>query len=745
MLFLRSYLLFFVYISYLMIGHCSPVESSCMKLFTSSGAFEAPGRNHYQTFSGFIDDESSDLNRSSHKPLHCIYKFVGKEDERVALNFTSFQLRGDEPECNQEYVDIFVELKSDQDLEQVIGTESSNGRFCSSVVPRRFVSLHNMILMIIHSNYLYPGKPLFTGNYEFIRSKSYDQIGQPETGTLCSHTIIATEKREGEFQSLTYPGFYVKGLKCSYKFIGRHKQRVRLEFLDLDLYSGGSHCPMDSIKIFDGLEETDPIINTICGSHQSLIIYSRNQHLLVTFTTIKRESEIQNRGFSAYFEFSDKFVDPSFIKHSPNLKHIRGSECDQRIISTRVSTGIVTSPELGQHSNAICRYIFEGLQTALDYERVVLRFREFDLKSASNLTSGSSGPEQCNDNYVRIYTGEQKPDQKQDPNDYDYVFCGNELPQPVESDAASLLMEYNSGSNVGRFVIEYKFVVDFRIPGIQNNSNCNYNYRSDFMRMGTFNSPRHPSWYINDINCSYTFITKPNEVLLIQFNTFKMSNSFDEKILGYNEICRGHDSAEIAEVTLENQLDFKVVDSYQIGTYCGVTTPGPILTYKPLRVNFMTNKDKVDYGFSAMYNFFQIHDLTTNEFVTNCGGIIQANHSNKSGTISSPGTYRPETYEKRNHICSWNITSRVGRRIALDFNRFELEGSPYVRGCITASVRIRVSHSKLPIELCGTMTIQNKSDHQYVSDSEWLSLTFISTKQASGSNGFLATWMEVLN
>lgn len=807
------------------------VDSRCIKIFSSKGTFESPIREDHNLqplIEDANDDPSSEKSKNNNnktttdstthpsinqfKPIHCLYKFIGQKNERVVLNFTSFRLRGVEPECNREYVDIYAKFKPEDDIDSLIGQESSNGRFCSSVIPRRIISLHNMILLIIHSELRLPSSSnkqrvsLFEGKFEFIKTKSYDQIGPPIEGTACNHVIRSSERRDGEFQSITYPGVYSKGLDCSYQFIGNTKQRIRLEFLDLDLYSGGSHCPLDSVKVFDGLEETDPIIQAICGSHRSLIIFSTLENLLVTFVTLERESEVQNRGFSAYFEFSDNFVNPDFIGRGSDARHIRGSECDQRIVSSRASSGLVRSPGWGHHSNAICRYVFEGLQTSLDYERVVLRFRSFDLKGSSITTSNqqmstnnntnnsnininnnqsttqqqiNTTSDQCSDNYVRLYTAEQKPDQKQDPNDYDYSFCGTELPQTVESDAASLLMEYNSGTmENASFEAEYKFVVDFRIPGSQNGSGCDYVYKSDLMKTGTFNSPRHPSWYINDLNCTYKFITKPSEVLLIQFITFKMSSSYDEtKILGYNEACHGQDRAEIYELNYggagestgqlvtnypNNQVNspdqpllsvrqsgsignMLVEQSLEIGTYCGITTPGPILSYMPMRINFITNKDRVHYGFWAIYNFHQISELKTNEFVTNCGGYITASQKLKTGNFTSPETYRPETYEKRNHICSWTIAARPSYRIALNFTRFQLEGSPYVRGCITASIRITTKRFGPPVELCGSWTPSTNlsSSHQFISDSEMLSITFISTKLASGSTGFSATWLEV--
>lgn len=790
-------------------GHCTRtpagVDAICIKEFKStsetqtSEKFEAPSRVRVKPFRINQDKEgnmSTGANRSlaqagslqDNRPMHCIYKFIAKPGERVALNFTSFWLRGDEPECRHEYVDIYINLKPEEQLETAIGRELPNGRFCTSVMPHKILSLHNMIVLAIYSDLEPPPdqRPLFTGTFEFTKPKTRDQIGAPEDGTLCSHMIYGTSKREGEFQSITYPGVYVKNLRCAYRFIGEPKQRIRLEFLDLDLYSGGSHCPIDSIKVFDGLEETDTLINTICGSHRSLIIYSTREHMLVTFTTLQREAEVQNRGFSAYFEFSDKFFDPTFIQ-GQNAKHIRGSECDQRIVSRKGTRGVIVSPESKNHPNAVCRYIFEGLQNSLDYEKVLLKFTEFDLKiphfvgatptqqtlttstttfapiasqttiannllllnqpvpsgdsNASNSTNTSV--EQCPDNYVRLYTGEQKPDQKQDPNDYDYVFCGSEVPTTnIESDAASLLMEYNSGSIGGFFRAEYSFIVDYRIPGIQASSGCTYVYRSDYMKTGIFNSPRHPSWYISEMNCTYTFLTKSDEALLLQFTTFKMANSFNEKVIGHGDACEGEDMVEIFELSLDSS-EQRIIDQTEVGTYCGTTTPGPILSFKPVRINFITNKEQVHYGFWATYNFYPISGLKTNEFVSNCGDQIHAGPRLRTGTISSPPTYRSETYEKRNHICSWNITARPSHKIALDFHRFELEGSPLVRGCATASVRLVTNRSQVPIELCGTLPASNSSAHQFVSENEWLSITFISTKQASGSNGFSATWSEI--
>ena len=79
--------------------------------------------------------------------------------------------------------------------------------------------------------------PLFTDKYKF---------GTPITNTpdarseRCSFTINSGGQKSGEIMSPTYPGTYPKDLQCSYQFIGRENQRLRIEFRDFDLFYGGA-------------------------------------------------------------------------------------------------------------------------------------------------------------------------------------------------------------------------------------------------------------------------------------------------------------------------------------------------------------------------------------------------------------------------------------------------------------------------------------------------------------------------
>lgn len=65
------------------------------------------------------------------------------------------------------------------------------------------------------------------------------EVGTLAPSTPCTFTVDSEHRRSGNILSPTYPGTYPKDLGCSYQFIGKRSQRVRLEFRDFDLFFGG--------------------------------------------------------------------------------------------------------------------------------------------------------------------------------------------------------------------------------------------------------------------------------------------------------------------------------------------------------------------------------------------------------------------------------------------------------------------------------------------------------------------------
>lgn len=102
-------------------------------------------------------------------------------------------------------------------------------------------------------------------------------------------------------------------------------------------------CPFDFVKVYDGPNNSSALIGTYCGQQRNLVLYSSESSLFVHFATLQRTANTQNRGFKGIYEFSESFVKLDFI-HENDGMHIRGSECDQKILSKKESVGFVYSP-----------------------------------------------------------------------------------------------------------------------------------------------------------------------------------------------------------------------------------------------------------------------------------------------------------------------------------------------------------------------------------------------------------------
>lgn len=74
------------------------------------------------------------------------------------------------------------------------------------------------------------------------------------------------------------------------------------------------------MKVYDGPDNTSAVIGTYCGQQRNLVIYSSESSLFVTFVTLPRTANTQNRGFKGIFEFSNSFTKLGMSKFKSNLK-----------------------------------------------------------------------------------------------------------------------------------------------------------------------------------------------------------------------------------------------------------------------------------------------------------------------------------------------------------------------------------------------------------------------------------------
>lgn len=641
----------------------------------------------------------------------CVYTFIAAENERVRIQFTEFDLRGQLPECNYEYIDLYMEV---EDPSTDLIDTPFGGRICGKNLPTTRISMYQTFVVSFYTEDPEVNSNIFGGIYDFIDATQF-VVGTPTPNTVCSFTVYSDRKKEGEFLSPTYPGVYPKDLQCEYKFLGRKGQRVRLEFMDFDLFYGGSHCPFDYMKIYDGSSIENMLIGTYCGQQRSLVVYSSTENLYVQFITLQRTAQTANRGFSAYFEFSEKFINLDFIDKN-NAEHMRGTECDQKILSKKGSQGNVYSPNypFPYHAHVVCRYYIYGLQDTQNLEKVKLDFEKFEIPSNDN---------ECTDGQLKIYL--QGQEERSAVEEFDHMLCGQDIPSTIISEGPRLVMVFNSGSSQGiGFKAKYSFETDYKIPGTAKpDGSCTFTYLSESDQTGDFNSPRYPSNYPSHTECEYVFLGKPEEQVKFVFNYFRTKTQ--NEISGYNEKCE-EDWLEIYEILPSGR-------EQKLGRYCGRTTPGPVVSdpgIYSMKVLLSTDNEGVASGFSATYTFFN----GTNK-PEDCGQVISGQ---EDGIITSPGF--PARYEAVRQVCKWHITVRPNHRILLFFDSFVIEGDPFERGCPGAVVRIWQDLGQPPLELCGE--IKNDT-REIISSSTNMKLAFITAAKSTGSAGFHATWTEI--
>ncbi|XP_046653387.1 bone morphogenetic protein 1-like isoform X1 [Daphnia pulicaria] len=661
----------------------------------------------------------------------CLFTFVAAPGERVHLTFNMFNLRGTPPDgstaghtamCSHEYIDLYTEIPDSEPVDLI--HSPFGGRYCGQIPPRRRVSLYRTAVLgfFTDKNSTTTDDLLFQGTYLFFKDDQF-QVGTPVPRTTCNFTIDGLVKRQGDIMTPTYPGVYPKDMTCAYKFVGKKGQRIRLEFRDFDTFYGGPHCPLDAVDVYDGLDAKAPLIGRYCGQQRNVVIFSTEHHLLVTFTTLKRTADSQNRGFLAKFEFSETFVKLDFISREDS-KHDRGSECDQTILSRKGSSAVVYSPNypFPYSPGIVCKYNVYGLQDEQHFERIRLDFEKFDIPSADNT---------CADGFLRIYLKGQDISVTYLYEKHDHELCSNNVSSPYWSEGQRLSMIFSSGQSQGSgFKARFLFATEYSIPGTPSPlGGCNFTYMSSSKKRGDFNSPRHPARYPSNLTCTYNFILAgSNENVRLYFDQFKVRAN--DTTVFYGSYCQ-EDWVEIYNVFYGGR-------EVLLGRYCGDSFPGPVESDPGsigLKVILHTDEEGVFNGFKGRYTFDENDSINRD-----CGSNLSVPGA-ASGVFTSPKY--PEKYDRSSGLlsCSWQIHSARDHRILLHFESFSIEGEMETRGCAAAAVRVWKRLDEPPVEICGENL---KAEHEtFMSEGNVMKITFTTADKVAGGRGFRAVWTEV--
>ena len=208
------------------------------------------------------------------------------------------------------------------------------------------------------------------------------------------------------------------------------------------------------MTVYDGPSNRDPIIKKVCGLQQNLEAYSLGSTLFLEFNTTD-PAKNDPRGYVIEYEFSNRFVDvKQLIDNQKGATHLRGTECDIRVQSSRETIHYIQSPGFPNMypPNATCTYILDGLKGDQNLEKVVLEFETFSIYSRKKTTSAPTDENECEDVFVGIAATESSVKSvlaSNEESSYDVTLCdilkpGADQMGPYSSSGPRMVLVFGS-------------------------------------------------------------------------------------------------------------------------------------------------------------------------------------------------------------------------------------------------------------------------------------------------------------
>uniref|UniRef100_A0A8D2IQV5 Cubilin n=1 Tax=Varanus komodoensis TaxID=61221 RepID=A0A8D2IQV5_VARKO len=277
--------------------------------------------------------------------------------------------------------------------------------------------------------------------------------------------------------------------------------------------------------------------------------------------------------------------------------------CGKHLLSS--NSGNITSPGYdgasNYSSNLNCEWVIQNPQPATT--TIYLLFQEFHLEKQTN----------CQNDYLEIRQGDS---------DGTLLYRICKAPQePVLIAAPQIWIQFLSDAeNADKgFVIHYS---SLDCGGVKE------------AESGIISSPNFPEPYNSSSHCSWLLIAPEGHTINLTFVAFKIQRQRNCKQDSVTILNGGSPSSPV------------------IGRYCGMTSPGTILSgSNQLLINFNSHQSGLGDGFSATWTSDSL----------GCGGIL---HS-ENGTIRSP--HWPQNFPQ-NIRCSWTIITHQGKHLEMTFD-----------------------------------------------------------------------------
>lgn len=373
---------------------------------------------------GVIEASNGTITSPSFPDLYpsnknCIWEIVAPPQYRITLNFTHFDLEGNNQDCEYDSVDI---------MSKIDDTMRKHGLFCGSYLPPVITSESNNLRLEFSSD-----NSVQKSGFAAIFLTDKDECAHNNGGCqhICKNTVgsyicvcqngfvLHPNKHDckegscthqitaplGEINSPNYPDSYPSRKDCAWLFTTTPGHRLKLIFNDFEL-EPHQECAYDHISLYDGDSTDAPTLGRFCGAKVPHPILSSSNRMYMVF---KSDASVQRKGFKA--------------AHS--------TACGGRLLAIgRTMEHLYSHAKYGDQNyenKEDCDWLIEA-----EVGRVRLRFLTFELEHEQD----------CGYDFVQLFDGYDESAMTLGK------FCGNKMPGEFTSSSNAILLRFRSDDNI---------------------------------------------------------------------------------------------------------------------------------------------------------------------------------------------------------------------------------------------------------------------------------------------------------
>ncbi|XP_024877465.1 tolloid-like protein 2 isoform X4 [Temnothorax curvispinosus] len=276
------------------------------------------GKHCEDACGGFFDDSNGTITSPSFPETYpgnknCVWEIIAPPQYRITLNFTHFDLEGNnvyQEECEYDSVEVASKLGDD--------VLRKHGTFCGARLPPLITSEGNFMRITFTSDNSVQksgfAAVFFTdmdecannnggcqheckntiGSYQCSCHNGFtlDENGHDCKEGGCKYEITAPM---GTITSPNYPDYYPGRKDCVWHFTTKPGHRIKLVFKVFEM-EPHQECAYDHIAIYDGDSPDSITLGRFCGNKEPHPILATGNQMYMVF---KSDASVQRKGFLA--------------------------------------------------------------------------------------------------------------------------------------------------------------------------------------------------------------------------------------------------------------------------------------------------------------------------------------------------------------------------------------------------------------------------------------------------------------